>query len=159
MKKNKILTALIATSLLSSVATYTPISNHSHVAEAAGTSITATKKLIEKYGTDGFNTSTTVTRSELNRLANQGSSEKEYSGHLRGIVTALILYPVAPEAGFGLGVASDLMSGLIPHYSDQLNSTLKKSTAKKFKLTMHWRYIRHGAGKYYVVDSFSAKPL
>lgn len=158
--KIKIATAIIASTLLFTSVSEIPnnfVTNNQ--AEAAGGALPATKKMYEKYGTKGFTTSTTITRSQLVTMANKGDKEALYSGVLRSIVTGIITFPFAPVANFTVASTSSVVMAVVTRSQSEFNAVLKKSTAKKFKLTAHWRYIRHGASKYYVISHYTVKPL
>lgn len=148
-------TSLLVTGLNLQESTPNTFTNN---AEAATNSIRATPKLIKKYGSSGFTTKTTVTRAELNKLANARDKDMALGKRLTSIALGVASLPVGGIASVGVGTATDILIGKIPNYADQLNATLKKSSAKKFTLYAHWRFLRHGADKYYVVSSFSAKP-
>ncbi|WOS97026.1 hypothetical protein [Nosocomiicoccus massiliensis] len=135
-----------------------PETNQHNKAKAAGETIWASPKLYKKYGTKGFTTSTTVTRAELNKIAKQATGNKITRDVSISLGGTLIAIPLSPYASIATGVASTIIASTLPHSSDQLNNTLKKSSAKNFKLTAHYRYLRKGTDKYYVVSHFTATP-
>ena len=156
MKIKKVLPIILGLVLILSF--FGEINKKSEV-EASGNTIPATKKLYKKYGSKGFNQSKTVSRSELNKIAKAASSNKGIRDVAISVGAGLITSPLSPYLSVPAGVATSIATQALPHSSNQLNSTLKKSSAKKFKLTAHYRFVRHGADKYYVVSHFSAKPI
>jgi hypothetical protein len=148
--KHKIISSALALGLTATIVQ--PISNiqtsNSEVS-AAATVINATRPQHEKIGST-FSKTSTVSRGELVKLSKYADGDKTNKNISTGIASAIVTSPVT---GVGLSVASgtvtSIISAYVPHYSDNINATLKKSTKKKFKIKAEYSWVSDGGRQGY----------
>ncbi|KTT84866.1 hypothetical protein RSA37_13050 [Mammaliicoccus sciuri] len=144
--------------ILSIILTTTVIYSSTNINTANTATISAKGKIYKKYGPNGFKITKTISRKKLNAIATKSTNNKNARNTSASLASVFVTAPLGPYASISSGVATTLIINALPHSSDSLNATLKKSSAKKFKVTAHYRFIRKGADKYYIISHFTAKP-
>lgn len=148
--KHKIISSALAFGLTATIVQPVPnIQTSNSEVSAASTVINATRSQHQKIGST-FSKTSTVSRSELVKLSKYADGDKRNKNIATGMASAIVTSPVN-SVGLSAtsGMATSIISAYIPHYSDNINAALKKSTKKKFKIKAEYSWVSDGGRQGY----------